>query len=144
MESTSASPRGPGTNRSRTGLAVLQIFIGLGGVAGGWGLAAAPDGSNMGMSADALAASPFTDFLIPGLVLLAVNGICQLVGSGLTLAVSRIHPEAAIALGTFLMAWIVAQVAWIGLIHWMQPLYFGFGAVEAILGMRLRRSVRAA
>jgi hypothetical protein len=31
-------------------------------------------------------------------------------------------------LGVFLMLWIVAQVWWIGLSHWLQPLYFGLGS----------------
>ena len=138
MDTANASSPGSEPKRSRIGLGALEIFVGLGGVAGGWGLMSAPDGSNVGMAPAWLADSPFPDFLIPGMVLLAVNGIGQLVGGGLTFARARIYTEAAIGLGMFLMAWILAQVAWVGLVHWMQPLYFGFGAVEVILGMRLR------
>lgn len=35
------------------------------------------------------------------------------------------------------MLWIVALVWWIGLSHWLQPLYFGL--VEFVLGWLLRK-----
>lgn len=37
------------------------------------------------------------------------------------------------------MIWITAQVCWIGLTVWLQPLFFGLGAVELALGLLLRR-----
>lgn len=40
-----------------------------------------PTGGGMGMDASVLAGSPFPDFLIPGMVLLAVNGLGSLVGA---------------------------------------------------------------
>jgi hypothetical protein len=91
------------------------------------------------MPAEALAGSPFPHYLIPGLVLLSVNGVGSLIGGILTFRSSPHYPLMAISLGAFLMAWIVMQVWWIGLLHWMQPLYFGFGAAEGILGFLARR-----
>jgi hypothetical protein len=123
----------------RIGLGVLQIFIGLGGVAGGWGLLSDVSGAGVGMATEALARSPFPDYLIPGLVLLSVNGVGNLIGGILTLRKSPQYPLWAISLGAFLMAWIVMQVWWIGLLHWLQPLYFGFGLAEGILGFLARK-----
>ena len=58
------------------GLGILQIFIGLGAVAGGVGLIS----GGLKFPLEWLRRSPFTDYLIPGLVLLTVNGIGSLAG----------------------------------------------------------------
>jgi hypothetical protein len=62
------------------------------------------------------------------------------VGGGLGLVRHRYAGEVAVALGALLIAWIVIQVAMIGLVHWLQPLYFGLGVVEVILGILVRRN----
>jgi len=123
-------------------LAALQIFIGVGGVAGGVGLVSSPSGANLGMSPEALSESPFSDFLIPGIVLLAVNGLGSLIGGALSGIRYRHAGSIGVALGTFLMVWIMAQVWWIGLVHWLQPAYFLLGVLELVLGLLLHRSSR--
>jgi hypothetical protein len=121
----------------RPTLGSLQVFVGLGGVAGGIGLVSDPSGLNVGMSIEMLAATPFSSFLVPGLVLLAINGLGSLLGSFLTFTQRPFAAKAAMALGIFLIAWIVIQVYWIGLVHWLQPLYLGFGILELALGLML-------
>ena len=123
----------------RTILGILQLFVGIGGIGGGIGLLSDPTGGNIGMPMEFLETTPFSDFLIPGLVLFAVNGVGQLVGGVMTLAAKRRYPEVATAFGVFLMVWIVAQVWWIGLLHWLQPLYFCLGGIELMLVRRARR-----
>lgn len=120
-------------------LGLLQLFIGVGGVAGGLILSLFPDGSGMGMTTAALVNTPFANFLIPGLVLLAVNGLGNLIGGAATLRRYRYAGEMALALGLFLMLWIIIQVGMIGLNHWLQPLYFILGLAELWLGWQLRR-----
>lgn len=121
----------------RSCLGALQAFIGIGGVAGGIGLVSDPSGLNVGMSTEVLEATPFNNFLVPGLVLLSINGLGSLLGSFLTFIQRPIAAKAAIALGIFLIAWILIQVYWIGLVHWLQPLYLGFGLLELALGLVL-------
>ncbi len=121
-------------------LGALQTFIGLGGVAGGVGLVLEPGGANLGMSTEWLVDSPFSDYLIPGIVLLVINGVGSLVGAATSFFRYRHAGEIAAALGIFLMLWIVVQVWWVGL-HWLQPLYFGFGVGELILGLLVRRAL---
>jgi hypothetical protein len=120
----------------------LQVFIGFGGVAGGFGLASEPSGANLGFEVDLLSKSPFSDYLIPGLILLVVNGLGSLAGGVLSFLRNRYAGEIAAVLGAFLMIWIVVQVWWIGLTIWLQPLFFCFGAVELVLGLLLRRKGR--
>ncbi|MCP5112286.1 MAG: hypothetical protein GY953_15790 [bacterium] len=130
---------GSSARRRRIGLGLLQLLIGVAGVAGGVGLISDPTGGNTGMSLEALMHTPFSDYLIPGLVLFAINGVGQLSSGVLSLASRRRYPEAAMLLGTFLVAWIVSQVWWLGLVHWLQPLFFFLGVVEVTLGLRAKR-----
>jgi hypothetical protein len=97
-----------------------------------------PSGSGLGMSTDMLARSPFPNFLIPGIVLLTVNGLGSLAGALLTFRRSRYAGLAAIGLGVFLAAWIVIQVIILGPpIHWLQWTYFVLGVVELVLGWQI-------
>lgn len=122
------------------GLGILQIFICLGGLGGGGGLVADPTGSSLGMSTDALANSPFRDYLVPGLFLLVINGIGHMVAGVLTLRRTPLFPRLAFGLGLVLMVWITCQVYWIGLTSWLQPLYFAFGVVEMASGLAAMRT----
>jgi hypothetical protein len=123
-------------------LAALQMFIGLGAVVGGVGLISAPDGANLRMPVECLSDSPFSDFLIPGIVLLVVNGFGSITGGVLSFRHHLYAGQIAVGLGAFLMMWIVAQIWWIGLVHWLQPLYFALGVLELVLGSLLWRSLR--
>ena len=126
------------------GLGGLQVFIGLGGVAGGFGLVTEPSGANLGFGVDLLSKSPFSDYLIPGLILLVIIGAGNLAGGVLSILRYRYAGEIAAVSGAFLMVWITAQVWWIGLIIWLQPLFFCFGIVELALGLLLRKTEKRA
>jgi hypothetical protein len=123
------------------GLEIFQAFIGIGAVIGGLGLVLAPSGRNIGLQVDRLSNSPFATFLIPGIFLLLVIGIGNLVGSGATFFRYHNAGEITVVLGGILITWITAQVWWIGLCFWLQPLYFGFGVIELILGLLQRRNL---
>ena len=120
-------------------LGVLQVFIGVGAIPAGLALAMEPSGASLGMPLEWLSDSPFPNFLIPGIVLMVVNGFGSLAGAATSFLRYRYAGEIAMGLGVFLMLWIVAQVWWIGLSHWLQPLYFGVGLVEFVLGWLLRK-----
>lgn len=120
-------------------LAALQLFIGLGAIGGGLALVLDPSGGGLGLPLEILQASPFSNYLVPGLFLLFVNGVGSVAGS---MATFRRHPwagEMAVVLGAVLMVWILVQVWWIQGLHWLHPFYFALGAVESALGLRLRR-----
>lgn len=54
---------------------VVQALVAIGAVVSGIMLEAAPDGRLLGMPADTLEGSPFATFVIPGIILLVVNGL---------------------------------------------------------------------
>jgi hypothetical protein len=124
-------------------LGILQLFIGLGAVGGGLGLVLEPSGTNLGMPLEMLNHSPFSDFLIPGIVLLIVNGLGSIAGSVLSFKLFQYAAEIALALGSFLVAWILIQVYWIHALHWLHALYFSLGIIELALGWFLRKAIRA-
>lgn len=123
-------------------LGTIQLFIGLGAVGGGLGLVLEPNGSNLGMSLEMLEYSPFWDFLIPGLVLLIINGLGSIAGSVSSFRLFHYAAEIALVLGSFLVAWIIIQVYWIHSFHWLHALYLSLGIIEMILGWVLRRALR--
>ena len=123
-------------------LGALQVLIGLGAVAGGLGLASEPSGANLGIPVELLENTPFSSYLIPGIVLLTVNGIGSLLGAAASIIRSRYAGEIAMTLGVFLVAWITLQVYWFAGVHWLHALYFGLGLLEFVLGWSLRNAVR--
>lgn len=124
-----------------TGLGILQVLIGLGAVGGGMGLVLEPSGSNLGMPLSMLKNTPFSTFLVPGIVLLVVNGFGSLIGAAVTFKRYRRAAEIALGLGLFLVAWILIQVYWFSGFHWLHVLYLSLGLLELILGFLLRRAV---
>ncbi|HVB10984.1 MAG TPA: hypothetical protein VNM16_11545 [Bacillota bacterium] len=108
--------------------AILEIFLGIGALAGGLGLILAPDGSGFGFSTALLAGSPFTSFLVPGIILFTVLGIGPLVAAVLTLRRSPAAPTLALVVGILLVGWIVVEMvimAHLGGVLWAFYLLLG-------------------
>jgi hypothetical protein len=124
-----------------TGLGVLQVLTGLGAVAGGLGLALDPSGSSVGMPLDMLKSTPFSTFFMPGIVLLLVIGLGNLVGATASFTRYRYAGDIAIALGFFLIAWILLQVYWFAGFHWLHAMYLVIGLLELTLGWLLRKEL---
>ncbi len=124
------------------GLGALQVFIGLGAVGGGLGLVLDPSGANLGIPLELLESTPFSTYLIPGIVLLMVNGLGSLVGALVSFTRHRHAGGVAMALGVFLVAWIIVQVYWFASWHWLHILYLSLGLLELILGWSLRRALQ--
>lgn len=123
-------------------LGILQLFISLSALAGGYGFIADPTGAAQGMPLSFLDGSPFKDFLIPGIILFIFNGIGSGIAGFLTLRRYCYAGEIAFVFGAGLVVWIIVQVQIIPF-HWMHTLYFLLGVAELVLGLMLRRVMRA-
>jgi hypothetical protein len=140
----------PGTDSSHrpTGvwtLLALLVVQGLGGLGGGLALTVKPDGSIMQMPLSYLDGSPFSDFLIPGLVLLLVLGVLPLVAA---VGVWRRRTWgwfAAFFVGCALMIWILVEITIVPF-SWLQPAFGVIGvlifAVAALKSVRRFYGVR--
>lgn len=124
------------------GLGTLQAFIGLGAVGGGLMLIMEPSGSILGIPLEMLKNSPFPTYLIPGIVLFTVNGLGNLAGAATSFTRHQYAGEIAMALGAFLVAWIILQVYWFAAFHWLHASYLVLGLLEFVLGCAPRKALR--
>jgi hypothetical protein len=122
-------------------LILLQFLLGLGALAGGFALVAAPDGSIMQMPLSMLEHSPFPNYLIPGVILFTVLGIYPVVVAySLWRQPAWRWPEAlnpakymhwswaaSLAAGVILVIWITIQVLLIRSVASLHVLYFIWG-----------------
>lgn len=127
-----------GHSRVKRWLGILQGFIGIGAMFGGFGLIMDPSGVSLGMTIAYLQGTPFQTFLIPGLVLFSVNGLGTLAASYFTFKNHRYASYLAMIFGAGLVLWIVIQVVLIGYQSLLQPLYFILGIMEFALGLSFK------
>ena len=116
------------------------LFIGIGAVAGSIGMFVAPDGSALHMEemlpyfqvlpfADVL----FQNYIFPGISLLIVNGISNLIAATLILLKKKSGIILGGIFGVTLMLWICIQF-YIFPMNFMSTIYFVFGLIQAITG----------
>lgn len=104
-------------------LAVMCAVVGVTAIGGGIALVSAPDGSIVHMPVSELQYSPFSTFLIPGLLLGGVIGLGHLVAAVLELRRSPLANHAAFAAGTGLLVWITTEIAMLRVFHFLQAIY---------------------
>lgn len=123
----------PGRARRKYVLGILLLFVALNAVGGGYyGLSGAK-----GVPREWLAHSAFSDYLIPGLILLfIVGGACL----GAALAVLGGLPAArrlAAGAGLILLVWTATEVAIIGAESWLQLVTALVGVTIVLLALGL-------
>jgi hypothetical protein len=111
-----------------TGL--LLLLNSAGAFFGGWNLVRYPDGSSLQLSTEWLQHSPFSDYFIPGLVLLAVNGLFGLFVLLMLVVGNRRYPAYVIIQGVLLGGWILVQVI---MVRTVVGLHFLFGGIAMLL-----------
>ena len=107
------------------------LLLGIGALAGGIALVAKPDGSIMRMPLAYLENSPFSDYLIPGLILGGLFGIGSLAVAAMGLFSLRAAPFLAFVVGCGQMIWIAVQLTIIKELSFLHPTMFGVGLVIA-------------
>jgi hypothetical protein len=120
---------------------VLEVFLGLGALFGGGALILAPDGHLLGMPVTLLTGSPFTSFLVPGIILFSLIGVAPLMAAAITLRQQALAPLAAVAVGLTLIGWVTVEMvvlAGLGSLAW--TLYLVLGASIAAIGVGWWRS----
>ena len=121
------------------------LFIGLGALAGGSGMVSDPTGKFMGMDtllpnfqvlpfADVL----FQDYTFPGIALICVNGITQLITTVFLFKRHRLASSFTIGCGVILMLWICIQFYMFPL-NFVSSIYFVFGLLEAATGVAMKK-----
>lgn len=113
-------------------LFILHLVIGIGAMAGG--LAAITNPNNpMGVPTDILKNSPFSNFLIPGIILFVVIGLGNTL-SALTLYFkSKYQGYISSTFSWALVIWIIVQCIMLRGIVFLHALFFTLGLIGAIL-----------
>jgi hypothetical protein len=122
-------------------LLVLLVMQGIGGLAGGAALVAAPDGGILHLPQSYLQGSPFPDYLVPGLILGLVLGVLPVV---VALGLWR-HTAwswyGSFTVGCGLIIWIVVEVLIIPF-DLLQAIYAALGVLITLVTLlpAVRRS----
>lgn len=89
---------------------ILLLFLGFGGLYGAWMLISDPSGGNFDWSLSLLDGTPFTSFLIPGIILALSNGILPLYVAIMLVLKTRSSGSLLILQGGVIIGWLSAQL----------------------------------
>lgn len=115
-------------------LFILHAFVGLGAIGGGMMAILNPQGPG-GMPTEALKNSPFSNYLIPGIILFSVIGLGNIISAIAIYYKWRLHGYVSSVFSWALVIWIVVQCIMINTVVSLHIIFFIIGLVEAILAM---------
>ena len=125
-------------------LRLLAIFLllvnGAGGLYGGGLLILYPDGSGLKMPMYFLEHTPFTDYLIPGIILFVMNGVLSFVALWKLFFHKKNYPWYVIGEGAILFGWIFIQVILIRAIGVLHIMFGSVGLLLIVCGWHLKRN----
>ena len=117
---------------------VFLVIVCLTAFLGGGALMADPTGGLLGMAVDRLHASPFPDYLIPGIFLFVVIGFGSLITIIALVGRKKYASTLVMLCGGVLMAWIAIQIVMLDEINSFHAFYFTTGLFLVWLGFRQR------
>ena len=129
----------------RTFLAIVLLFLSAGAFWGGIKLIVDAHGNPWGMMPlSMLQYSPFHSWLIPGILLLATNGLLAAWVLWLVLARRTHYGLWAVLQGCALLGWLTVECILLRVVAWPHYLYGVIGLVIIVSGAALRHDARPA
>lgn len=114
----------------------IHLFVGIGALGGG--LAAIIDPLEpLGMPVELLEASPFLNYLIPGLILFIVIGLGHIFSALSVIMKMKYQGYISSIFSWALIIFIVVQCIMINTIHFLHVIYFMIGLTGAVMAMCL-------
>ena len=89
----------------------LEVITGFLAIPVGWSFITDPSGAAMGLPPGWIEGTVFGSYLVPGLYLLAMNGVGMLVAAGLGVVRHPLAPWLTGILGAGMVIWILVQIA---------------------------------
>ena len=102
-----------------------------------------PSGAKLGMTTDLLQHSPFSSYLIPGIVLFVVNGVGCLWAAISTLSKMKRYHRFVLLQGILLLGWIVMQVYMLQLFQPLHLIMLAIGITLVVLSLQLGKYTAA-
>lgn len=118
----------------------LSLFGALSAIAGGLELIVWQHGNEF-VPLRLLKETPFTTFLVPGLLLMLVVGGASALSSILVWRRSSAAIDATLLAGGALVVWLLAEIALLRTAHWLHALYGAVGL--GLLGLGLSAAMRS-
>lgn len=115
-------------------LFTLHMFVGVGALAGGYAAIINPQ-EPFGMSAMYLKNSPFTSFLIPGIILFTVIGLGNIFSAIAMCFKFRYQGYLSSVFSWALVIWIIVQCIMLNAIAFLHILFFIIGLIKAALSI---------
>lgn len=114
-------------------LAPLLLVVAINAFGGGiYGMVGAKD-----IPPEWLQGSPFSSYFIPSLFLFVVIGGACLLAAMMVFRRKSMARNASFICGLLMLAWIIAQVAIIGFVSWLQPAIVMTGLLTLFLARKL-------
>lgn len=121
----------------------LLLFNALSAIYGGGSLILDPTGVMLHLPIELLEPSPFSDFLVPGIILFTLNGIFDLIAAMVGLMRNKLFPELTIVAGVILTLWLTTQIIMIQqLFPPAHVPYYLVGFSLILLGVNLKKQQR--
>lgn len=117
---------------TRIAVLTLRILLGFGVVSSAIGAVMGVFLGGAGVPPEYLDGSPFSSFVVPGVILGLVVGGTQTAGLWGMLRAPRVGLLLASVAGFGMLIWIFAEMAVIGEFSFLQAVYFGVGMLELI------------
>jgi len=114
------------------------IFLGITSLIGAIPLIMDPSGRILRVPLSLLEHSPFTSFLVPGIILLIGNCLLSFVVLRFVLRKLPHYERWIVLQGCVLAGWLTVQIAMIRLVMWAHYVYFAVAAILILCGWLLR------
>lgn len=119
-------------------LFILVAFIAITSTLSGLLMISSPDGAILNLPLSLLDGTPFTDFLVPGILLTMTVGSVNLYAIFCQMQRHRNRYNWAIAGGIMITGRITAQILLIQTAHWLHFLYLGIGLLIILIAYQLK------
>ncbi len=113
---------------------ILLFLLGISAMAGGWELIHDPSGRALGWDVRMLQYSPFKNYLIPGIILFALNGISSIAIAIMVIKRTKNFPFFTIIQGGILICWIIIQVILIWKFNLLHTICLVIGTLLVVCG----------
>ena len=121
---------------------VLLMFNGVNALVGGFMMIVDPSGGKMQLPLSYLEHAPFSDFLVPGIVLFIANGLFSVAVVIAVFYKYRLYCQLIMVQGAILLGWILVQVLMVQQIFFLHYLMGSIGLLLIILGQMLTHKMR--
>lgn len=115
-------------------LCALHVFVGIGAIAGGLAAITNPQ-EPLGMSVEPLKNSPFSNYLVPGIILFAIIGLGNIISALMFHFKSKYQGYISSVFSWALVIWIIVQCVMLNAVVFLHALYFTIGVIQAVLSM---------